>query len=117
MPSWVSRNVGLNQSVNYMVIHPKTRGLASQNHILLAATDGGIYSSSNGGRQWAQIVLPDPTGGGATISELTFHWVEYNPLNNNIVFALGVKSSAGQLWLYKSSDNLLTWTSRLVATS
>ena len=117
MPSWVERFATINQNVNYIAIHPATKGLSSQNHIVLAATDGGIYASSNGGRTAAQIVLPDPTGGGATIDELTFHWIDYSPINSSIVFALGVKAAANQQWIYKSSDNLLTWTSRLVATA
>jgi hypothetical protein len=117
MPSWVSRNVGLNQSVNYLVIHPATRHLSSSGHVLLAATDGGVYVTGNGGQQWAQVVLPDPTGGGATIDELTFHWIDYDPTNSAIIYALGVKAAANQLWTYKSSDSLATWTSKLVATA
>lgn len=122
MPSWVNRSVGLDLNVNYIAIHPATKHLSSSGHILLAATDGaatdgGIYLTTNGGRQWGQVVLPDPTGGGATIDELTFHWIDFDPTNSNIVYALGVKVAANQQWVYKSSDGLLTWSSRLVATS
>jgi hypothetical protein len=118
MPSWVNRSTGLNLNVNYIAIHPATRGLSSARHVLLAATDGGIYITGNGGRQWGQVLLPDPTGGsGATIDTLTFHWVDFSPVNSNIILALGVKVSTNEQWIYKSTDALLTWTSRLVATS
>jgi hypothetical protein len=83
----------------------------------LIATDDGLYRSISGGRQWAKIPLPDPTGGGATVDELTFHWVDYSPISSDIIFVLGVKTSANQQWLYKSSDALASWISRLVATS
>jgi hypothetical protein len=123
MPSWVSRNVGLDSNVNYIAIHPATRGLSSQNHILLAAADGGVYLSSNGGRQWGQMVLPDPSNAefsdspAATVDELTWHWIDFDKLNRNTMFALGVKTSTNRQWIYKTADIGLTWTSRGIVTS
>jgi hypothetical protein len=117
MPSWVSLNVGLNLNVHDITIHPKTRHLSIVGHEILAATNGGVFLKQSGSTQWAQVVLPDPTGGGATIDELTFHWIDYDPTNSAIIYALGVKAAANQLWIYKSSDSLATWISRLVATS
>lgn len=123
MPSWVNRSVGLDLNVNYIAIHPATRHLSSARHILLAATDGGIYFSNNGGRQWGQVVLPDPSNAefgdapAAVIADLTFHWVAYDPTDSNIVYALGVKSSENRQWIYKTSDNLANWTSRGVVTA
>jgi hypothetical protein len=123
--TWVSRNVGLSGSalnVNYIVQHPSTRFLNSTSHELLIATDDGIYHSTNGGRQWAKITLPDPSNAefadspAATIDELTFHWIDYDPTDSLIVYALAIKSSNNRQWLYKSSDNLLNWISRGIVT-
>lgn len=117
--AWTARNNGLTGAalnVNYIAQHPRTRTLRSNNHELLIATDDGLYHSINGGRGWAKITLPDPTGG-ATVDELTFHWVDYDPTNSDIVYVLGIKAVANQQWIYKTSDALATWSSRLVATS
>lgn len=118
--AWTARNNGLTGTalnVNYIVQQPASKSRNSTSHELLIATDDGLYHSTNGGRSWAKISLPDPTGGGATIDELTFHWVDYDPTDSNIIYVLGIKAAANQQWLYKSSDNLGTWISRLVATA
>jgi hypothetical protein len=89
---------------------------------LLIATDDGIYHSTNGGRAWAKIVLPEPSNAefadspAATIDELEFHWIQHDPTNTLITYALANKPSANRFWFYKSSDNLLTWISRGVIT-
>jgi hypothetical protein len=127
--TWTARNVGLSGSalnVNYIVQHPSTRFLNSTSHELLIATDDGIYHSTNGGRTWAKITLPDPSNAefadspAATIDELTFHWVEYDSIDSTIIYAiyaLANKVSVNRFWFYKSSDNLLTWINRGVVTA
>jgi hypothetical protein len=124
--TWTARNTGLTGTalnVNYITQHPGTRFLNSTSHELLIATDDGIYHSLNGGRSWAKITLPDPSNAefadspAATIDELTFHWVDYDPTDSSIVYALANKPSVNRFWLYKSSDNLLTWISRGVVTA
>jgi hypothetical protein len=118
--TWTARNDGLTGTAlnsNNIVQRPNTKNLNSTSHELLLPTDDGLYHSVNGGRQWAKIPLPDPTGGGATVDELTFHWVDYSPLDSNIVFVLAVKVSTSQVWIYKSIDDLLSWISRLVVTA
>jgi hypothetical protein len=124
--TWTARNTGLTGAalnVNYIVQNPSTRFLNSTSHELLIATDDGIYHSINGGRAWAKITLPDPSNAefadspAATVDELTFHWVDYGPTDDTIIYVLAIKSSVNRQWLYKSSDNLLTWTSRGIVTA
>jgi hypothetical protein len=123
--AWTARNNGLSGTalnVNYIVQRPNTRQLNSSSHELLIATDDGLYHSINGTRTWAKITLPDPSNAefgdapAATVDELTFHWVDYSPLDSNIICVLGVKASASRLWIYKTTDNLATWASRGVVT-
>jgi hypothetical protein len=123
MASWVERNTGLNQSTNYITIHPKTRHLSSTGHILLAATDGGIFRTENGGRQWEQVILPDPSNAefgdvpAATVDELIFDWIDYDPSDTDIIYCRGLKTSLSRMWIYKSTDSGDSWTSRgVVAT-
>lgn len=124
--TWTARNDGLTGAalnVNYIVQHPVTRFLNSSSHELLIATDDGIYHSINGGVSWAKITLPDPSNAefadapAATVDELTFHWVDYDPTDETIIYVLAIKSSVNRQWLYKSSDNLLSWTSRGIVTA
>jgi hypothetical protein len=118
--AWTARNNGLSGAalnVNYIVQNPATKMRNSTSHELLIATDDGLYHSINGGRSWAKITLPAPTGGGATVDELTFHWVDYDPTDGNTIYVLGIKASTNQQWIYKTTDNLSTWISRLVVTS
>lgn len=124
--AWVARNGGLTGTalnVNYITQSPNTRRLKSTSHELLAATDDGLYHTINGGRWWNKIVLPTPSNAefsdspAATIDELTFHWVDYDPTDSTIVYLLGIKVSTNRQWLFKSSDNLDTWISRGVVTA
>lgn len=124
--AWMARNDGLTGAalnVNYIVQHPATRFLNSTSHELLIATDDGIYHSINGGVGWAKITLPDPSNAefgdapAATVDELTFHWVDYDPTDDTIIYVLAIKSSVNRQWLYKSSDNLLSWISRGIVTA
>jgi hypothetical protein len=124
--TWTARNNGLTGTalnVNYIVQHPSSRHRNNTSHELLIDTDDGLYHSTDGGRQWAKITLPDPSNAefadspAATIDELTFHWAAYGPTDNTIIFLLGIKVSNNRQWLYKSSDNLATWTSRGIVTA
>ena len=124
--TWTARTNGLTGTAlntNYITQNPSTRHLSSVNHELFIATDAGIFQTFNGGREWAQIVLPDPSNAefadspAATVDELTFHWVDYDPTNQAIVYVLGVKVSVNRFWFYKTTDSGLSWTSRGVVTS
>jgi len=125
--AWTDRNVGLEgtgaTNCNYIVQHPATKHLNNTSHELLVATDGGIFRTLDGGRHWAKIVLPDPSNAefsdtpAATVDELTFHWVEYDPVTDLILWVLGYKMSTQRIWIYKSTDNGDTWTSRGVLTT
>ncbi len=123
--TWIARNSGLTGTalnVNYITQRPNTRFLNSTSHELLITSDDGLYHSISGGRSWAKITLPDPSNAefadspAAVVSELTFHWVDYDPTDNQIIYVLGVKVSSNRQWLYKSSDGLETWISRGVMT-
>ena len=116
--TWTARNTGLDQNTNYIAIHPKTRHLPSAGHILLAATDGGIYRTGNGGRYWEQAVLPDPSNAefgdapAATVDELIFDWIDYDPSDSSIIYCRGLKVANSRMWIYKSADNMTSWSSR-----
>ena len=124
--TWTARNNGLSGTalnVNYIVQHPASKSRNSTSHELLIATDDGLYHSTSGGRQWAKITLPDPSNAefadspAATIDELTFHWAEYDPTDSNIIYLMGIKASTNRQWIYKSSDGLVTWSSRGIVTA
>lgn len=124
--TWAARTAGLTGTalnVNYITQHPATRFLNSTSHELLIATDDGIYQTINGGRSWGKLPLPDPSNAefadspAATIDELTFHWVKYDPTDSLIIYALANKVSVNRFWLYKTTGSLVSWTSRGVVTS
>lgn len=110
------------QRVNYIVQTPSSKRLNSTSHELLIATDAGIFHTTNGGRSWTNITLPDPSNAefsdspAATISELAFHWIDYSPGSESIIYALAEKLSVNRQWLYKSTDDLSTWISRGIVT-
>jgi hypothetical protein len=124
--TWTARNNGLTGTalnVNYIVQHPSSKHRNSTSHELLIATDDGLYHSTDGGRQWAKITLPDPSNAefadspAAVVSELTWHWVDYDPTDSNIIYLIGIKVSNNRQWIYKSSDSLASWASRGVVTA
>lgn len=110
-------------SVNYIVQNPRTKHLSSLTHELLIATDGGVFRTYNGGRGWSRIQLPDPSNAefgdvpAATVDELTFHWCAYDPLTLGVLYALGYKASVNRIWIYRSVDDGLIWSSRGVIAS
>lgn len=123
--AWVARNGGLTGTaldVNYIAIHPSAKNKASINHELYAATDGGVFHTLDGGRTWAQLTLPDPSNAefgdapAATVDELTFHWAAFDPRVLNTIYVLAAKDSVSRLWIYRSVDGGLNWTSRGVLT-
>ena len=122
---WVARNAGLtgtSLNVNYILQHPGTRHLPALGNRLLIATDGGVFSTIDGGVSWAQYTLPDPSNvefadsPAATVDELTFHWVAYGAFDFSDIFVLGAKNSVKRIWLYKSVNAGATWISRGVTT-
>lgn len=124
--AWVARNAGLTGTalnVNYIIQSPGTGHLPSTGHILLIATDAGVFRSENGGRTWGQFTLPDPSNAefadspAATVDELTFHWIRFGPFDLSDIFVIGAKSSVSRIWIYKSVNSGNSWTSRgVVAT-
>ncbi len=109
------------KSVNWIIQNPSTRHLSNKAHELWIATDDGLYHTFNGGRGWANIPLPDPSNAefgdnpAATIDELTFHWINYDRGDETILYALGAKSSASRIWVYKATNsgvNIADWSSR-----
>lgn len=124
--SWNDRSlnlIGSQKNVNYIVQQPGTKHLQDINHILLIATDNGILRTFDGGRSWEKIALPDPSNAefadapAVVIAELAFYWVDYDPTDVTIIYAMGVKASVSRQWLFKSSDNLLSWISRGIVTA
>ncbi len=109
--------------VNWIVQNPATKRLNSTSHELWIATDGGIFRTLDGGRGWAQVVLPDPSNAefvdspAATVDELTFHWIDYDPTDELTLLALAAKNSTSRMWEYKTTDLGLTWASRGVITT
>ncbi len=123
--TWTARNTGLSGTalnVNHIIIHPSSKNSSSVNHELFIATDGGVFRSTDGGRSWAQVVLPDPSNAefgdspAATVDELTFNWVAFDPRALNVTYILAAKDSVSRIWIYKSVDIAVTWTSRGVTT-
>jgi len=109
--------------VNWIIQNPSTRHLNSTSHELWIATGGGLFRTLDGGRGWAQITLPDPSNDefddspAATINQLTFHWIDYDPSNNNTLYALAAKTSVNRVWVYKTTNTGTSWTSRGVVVS
>ncbi len=104
--------------VNWIVQNPATKRLNSSSHELWAATDGGIFRTIDGGRGWAKITLPDPSNAefldtpAATVDELTFHWIDYNPTDELTLLVYAAKAATSRIWGYKTTDLGLNWTSR-----
>jgi photosystem II stability/assembly factor-like uncharacterized protein/PKD repeat protein len=88
--TWSIINSGMgNKTVGDMLMHP------SNSNIMIAATSGGIYRTTNGGSTWTK------TSG----SSSHFKDLEFKPNDPNTVYAAAGSS------FYKSTDNGVTWTS------
>jgi photosystem II stability/assembly factor-like uncharacterized protein len=80
--TWQQHNTGMgNRTVGRLIIDE------SNPDILLAATSGGIYRTTNGGASWAQIV----TG--------NFKEIVFKPGNQNVVYA------SRNRFFFRSTDN------------
>ncbi len=119
--AWSARNIGLTGdglTVNYIIQNPATRHLDSTSHDLWIATDGGIYHSTDGGREWAKIILPAPNNDqfvltpAPTYNDLIFTWIDYDPINDQTLYTLGAKIASNKTWIYKTTDSGLTWVSK-----
>lgn len=124
--TWTARNNGLTGSalnVNYILVHPSAKNKDSTHHEVFIATDGGVFRSIDGGRSWAQLPLPDPSNAefgdspAATVDELVFLWVALDPRVLNTTYVIASKQSSSRLWIYRSTDIGITWTSRGVTTT
>jgi hypothetical protein len=124
--TWTALNGGLSGAalnVNYITLRPGSSRSGVINHELYACTDGGILRKNFGTLEWAQITLPDPSNAefgdspAATVDELTFHWMGYDPRILNTIFVIAAKDSVSRLWIYRSDDSGLSWTSRGVLTA
>jgi PKD repeat protein len=87
--TWAFRKSGMNnRTVGMMLMHPQNPD------ILLAASSGGIFRSSNAGASWTRV-----SSNTSNYKDLRFH-----PANPDIVYATAVGD------FYRSDDNGLTWT-------
>lgn len=123
--TWTALNSGLSGAaliVNHIAVKPTAPKTGAINQEVLAATDGGAFIKRAGTLDWAQFVLPDPSNAefgdspAATVDELTFEWVAYDPRVLNTIYILAAKDSVSRLWLYRSTNAGLAWTSRGVTT-
>jgi PKD repeat protein/photosystem II stability/assembly factor-like uncharacterized protein len=86
--SWTLTNSGMgNRTVSKLLIHPTVP------NILLAATDGGVYKSNDGGQSWTR------TSNSSNYKDMVF-----KPNNPSIVYATYSR------YFYKSTDTGNTWT-------
>ena len=108
----------LSQYVYWIAQNPSTKHLNNTSQELLVATEGGCYRTQNGGRSWEMLPLPDPSNAefadspAATVDELSFRWIEYDPLDKLTLYVMATKASVSRMWIYKSVNNGDTWTSR-----
>ncbi len=125
MGSWTARNSGLSGTAlnaNWIIQNPSTKHLSNTSHDLWLATGDGLFHSLDGGLGWAKITLPDPSNAefsdspAATIDELSFFWIAFDPSNSDTIVALAAKDSVSRLWLYRSDDIAISWISRGVTT-
>lgn len=110
--------------VNFIEINPNTRKRPQSAHELWIATEAGTYISYNGGNAWTKVLLPDPSNAEfgdappATVDELNFDWVGFSPLvGASEIYIRGTKTLSQRMWIYKSVDSGITWTSRGVVIS
>lgn len=123
--TWTARNNGLSGdalNVNDIAQHPSSLNVRSENHELFIATDGGVFRSTDGGRNWAQLTLNTPDNSefgddpAPTADDLTYHWVDFDPNINNLIYVLAANSTTQRIWLYRSTDKGETWANKGVST-
>lgn len=124
-PAWKARNYGLIGNALYvrdMALRPGHKALPDGVHEIWIATKGGIYRSLNGGRSWYEGHPPDPSNlefgdtPPATVGELDWHSVRFDPAVPNTAYILASKALVSRLWVYKTTDLGITWISRGVVT-
>lgn len=87
--SWEARNTGLgNRIVGRLIIDPKNH------NTLFAATNGGIFKTTNGGQNWSLIIAGN------------FKDIDFCPTNANYIYA----ATYGNCKFYRSTDYGATFT-------
>ncbi len=101
-PGWETKNEGLEGNalrVRSLVQKPKTKNLQPANHELWVATMIGVYRTYNGGNSWEEVSMPDPSNAefldspAATVDELDWQHIVFDPTNENIVYILASKEA------------------------
>lgn len=99
-PQWEDKNMGLEDNalfVRSLAMTPSSRVRPPQTHELWAATLGGIFKTIDGGTTWGEVILSEPSnvefadGTPATLDELDFHKVIFDPTDESTVYILASK--------------------------
>lgn len=101
-PTWIAKNAGLTEDallVRDLEIKPGTKHLSPGSHELWIATKDGVYRTYDGGSTWEKLVMGTPDNSyfaispALTESDLDWHKVVFNPLDEDMVFVLASKKS------------------------
>jgi len=120
-PTWEDRSDGLEGDalyVNSLSLRPGHADLPDTVHEIWAATDGGLFRSMSGGREWSHINLPDPSNAefadapAATVDQLGFLKVVHSQEDPNTLWVLAYKTSPDRIWVYMTTDDSISWASR-----
>lgn len=99
-PLWQALNNGLTGDALYvrsLVMKPGSEYKNTNSHELWAATLGGVYKTEDGGQSWSQVTLPTPSNlefgdsPAATLDELDWHHIVFDPTDSDIVYVLASK--------------------------
>lgn len=99
-PAWEIKGNGLTAAglyVRSLTQNPATKHLPPSKHELWAATLGGIFVSYNGGDNWEQITMPDPSNAefldspAAVVGELDWHKVVFDRNNPDVIYILAAR--------------------------
>jgi hypothetical protein len=102
VPTWTAINTGLEGlalNVRSLVLKPSSRQKSRSEHELWAATEDGVYKTTDGGNSWGKVVMGDPSNvqfgdsPAATEGELDWYHVVFDPTDENNVFILAGKPS------------------------
>jgi uncharacterized repeat protein (TIGR01451 family) len=99
--SWTLQNPGgvfSGKHIAQVAIDP------ADSSIQFAATDGGLYVTTNGGTSWAKPTSPTYTPFDGNITAVAF-----DPLKSNIVYIAGSLGSTGAHTVAESTDDGGTW--------
>lgn len=101
IPMWVAKNTGLTGTalnVRHLAMKPGSEVRAPETHELWAATEGGVYKTTNGGESWAKIELPDPSNDEfqdvtpVMVGQLDYRWIAFSTGDSNTIYVLTSKS-------------------------